>query len=305
MLQQTQVATVRGYYERFLLRFPDVAALAAAPLEDVLRRWAGLGYYARARHLHRCAQAVAGEHGGRFPERAADLVRLPGIGPSTAAAIAAFCHGERAAILDGNVQRVLARYFAIEGDPRRGPVHAALLARAQELLPAAPAMPAYTQAIMDLGATVCTRARPDCAACPLARDCLARAQGRTGELPQRAPARLRPLRRALLMLHLHRGAVLLEERAPRGLWGGLLAPPFFARRADLLRALPAGLQARALPVRRHEFTHFTLAMRPMLVEDRAARRPPAGPGQRWLPLARADDAALPAPVLMLLREVRR
>jgi A/G-specific adenine glycosylase len=305
MLQQTRVETVLGYYERFLQRFPGVDALAAAPLEQVLALWAGLGYYARARQAHRCAALVAGPLGGRFPDSAQALAQLPGIGPSTAAAIAAFCHGERAAILDGNVQRVLARRFAIEGDPRRGAVRQRLQQTAQALLPASRHMPAYTQAIMDLGATLCTRHHPDCARCPVRTDCLALAQGRVDALPQRAPARARPVRQAGLLVVLHRGAVLLEQRPARGIWGGLLGLPQFERPAELQRAARAlGGTAAAGTPRRHGFTHFTLEFTPWLLRLARGTRPAPAPGQRWLPLTGIDEAPLPAPVRVLLRELR-
>jgi len=310
MLQQTQVSTVIGYYDRFLRRFPDVRALAAAPLEEVLQCWAGLGYYARARMAHRCAQAVAGHEGARFPGTAAELEQLPGIGPSTAAAIAAFCFGERAAILDANVKRVLARYRAIDGDPKRPAVLARLWEAAHELLPPAHDIARYTQGIMDLGATVCTRSRPQCPACPVRGGCQARLQGRTAELPERSPAGARPERRLHLLVALHRGAVLVEERPPTGIWGGLLSLPEFAQVQALQHAahvLGAGA-LETLPERQHGFTHFTLAVTPHLARladarfTGAAAHDPAS--RRWLPLAQVEAAALPAPIRSLLREIR-
>jgi A/G-specific adenine glycosylase len=309
MLQQTQVGTVIGYYEKFLQRFPDVAALAQAPLEDVLERWAGLGYYARARMAHRCAQAVAAA-GGAFPGTARELEALPGIGPSTAAAIAAFCHGERAAILDANVKRVLARHRAVAGDLRRPAVLAELWEHARALLPPARDIGRYTQAIMDLGATVCTRARPGCDACPVRADCQARLDGRTAELPVRATAAPRPVRSAHFLVALHRQAVLLEERPPAGIWGGLLSVPEFTSARQLrtaARVLGAG-ELQRLDERRHGFTHFTLAFTPHLLRlapagGAAVPRPGAAPGRRWVPLARIEAAALPAPIRTLLREL--
>jgi A/G-specific adenine glycosylase len=315
MLQQTQVSTVIGYYNRFLLRFPDVQALAAAPLEDVLQRWAGLGYYARARMAHRCAQAVAAGVDGKFPGTAAALERLPGIGPSTAAAIAAFCFGERAAILDANVKRVLARHRAIAGDSKRHAVLAQLWEHARALLPPARDIGRYTQAIMDLGATVCTRTRPNCDACPVRTDCQARLQDRTAEFPERSPVAQRPVRTAHFLVAVHRQAVLLEQRPPAGIWGGLLSLPEFASTGlaqAAARALGDGALAQ-LDERRHGFTHFTLAFTPHLL--RLARAPvrnaqastvaqDAAPGRRWLPLKDIEAAALPAPILALLRDVR-
>ena len=306
MLQQTQVATVIGYYERFLQRFPDIHALAAAPLEAVLEAWAGLGYYSRARMAHRCAQAVAGAGGGAFPASAAALEQLPGIGPSTAAAIAAFCFGERAAILDANVKRVLSRHRAVAGDPKRPDVLAELWQHARALLPPARAMGRYTQAIMDLGATVCTRTRPRCDACPVRADCQARLQGRTAELPGRGTTTPRPVRAAHLLVALRNQAVLLEERAPSGIWGGLLGLPEFASPAQLhaaALALGAGEPDR-LDERRHGFTHFTLLFTPHLLRLPQQLPTPDAPGRRWLPLAQIESAALPAPLRVLLRDVR-
>ncbi len=305
MLQQTQVTTVLGYYERFLARFPDLPSLAAAPLEDVLSLWAGLGYYARARLLHRCARLVLAEHGGRFPGTAALLANLPGIGASTAAAIAAFCYHERAAILDANVKRVLARRHAIDGDLKAPAVLAPLWEHAQALLPEADAMAPYTQAIMDLGATVCTRSQPRCGQCPVRDGCRAHEQGRAAQLPTRVPARARPERTAHLLVVLHRRAVLLEARPPRGIWGGLLSLPEFTNPTALRRQARALGGGRPAPLaeRCHGFTHFTLRFTAHVLAL-AGTRPAAAPGRRWLPLAQIEAAALPAPILGLLRELR-
>lgn len=191
MLQQTQVSTVIPYYARFLERFPDIEALASAPIESVLELWAGLGYYARARNLHRCAQIVVGEHGGRFPRLATEIADLPGIGRSTAAAISAFAFGQRAAILDGNVKRVLARCFAIEGFPGAAKTGKELWTLAESLLPITQ-IEAYTQGLMDLGATLCTRGKPFCSACPMHDLCLARQGGRQAELPAGKPRKRSP-----------------------------------------------------------------------------------------------------------------
>jgi A/G-specific adenine glycosylase len=305
MLQQTQVATVLPYYARFLARFPDLATLAAAPLEAVLAAWAGLGYYTRARQLHACAAQVMAGHGGHFPATASALAALPGIGPSTAAAIAAFCHGERAAILDGNVRRVLARYAGIAGDPARQPARDRLQTLAQDLLPPGPDMPGYTQAIMDLGALVCTRARPACGRCPVKSNCVALREGRTAELPTPRARPARPRRPLHLLLAEHRGALLLEKRPARGWWGGLLAPPVHETAQGLLAAC-AGLgvlQApQALAVREHAFTHMQLVITPHLLRL-GGRRPQAPAGQQWLALTQVRDAAIPAPLRMLIDEI--
>ena len=306
MLQQTRVETAAGYYTRFLQRFPDVRSLAGAPLEDVLRLWAGLGYYARARNAHRCAALVVERGGGRFPASARELQELPGIGASTAAAIAAFCHGERCAILDGNVRRVLARHAGIDGDTARGPARSRLHALAQALLPESRLMGTYTQAIMDLGATVCTRARPRCAECPVRDGCQARALGRIAELPARAAPRARRDRAVHVLVALHRRSVLVEQRPPRGIWGGLLALPEFAsRRALQAAAARLGAQApQAMTARRHAFTHFTLTFTPCIARICAPSRPRPAPGRRWLALSGIERAPLPAPLLSLLRELR-
>jgi A/G-specific adenine glycosylase len=306
MLQQTQVATVIAYYERFCARFPDLAALAAAPLADVLSVWAGLGYYARARNLHACARQVVEHHGGRFPLAAGELVQLPGIGRSTAAAIAAFCAGAREPILDGNVKRVLVRHFAIEGDPGSAAVERALWEQAAALLPSAADMPAYTQALMDLGATVCTRQAPRCRACPLSSTCIAHANGRVEELPAPRPPRRVPERRAWALLALHEMRVLLQRRAPAGIWGGMYALPQFDSPSALRRAaaaLDAAPKLQTLPPRRHAFTHFTLTLLARRLDVRSSPPVLREDDLLWLPLAQIDTAPLPAPVLALLREV--
>ena len=274
MLQQTQVTTVLGYYERFLQRFPTVVALANAPSEDVLALWSGLGYYARARNLHKCAQAVAAEHGGEFPRSAAQLAELPGIGRSTAAAIAAFCFGERVAILDGNVKRVLTRVLAYEGDIAQARTEKALWEIASELLPVAPAgeplhaaMATYTQGLMDLGATVCTIRRPACDACPVHAMC----QGRAGGAPEKFPVKTRKLkrsRRAAVLLWLQRqDRVWLVRRADSGVWAQLWSLPEFDTAVALERAVkdwPGTLEWMA-PFK-HVLTHFDWMLQPLRLQ---------------------------------------
>ena len=219
MLQQTQVATVIPYYRRFLARFPDVKALAAAELDDVLALWSGLGYYARARNLHAAAQAVVEAHGGRFPRTRETLESLPGLGRSTAAAIAVFAFGRREAILDGNVKRVLARHFAVRGFPGDKRVETRLWMLAESQLPAKN-VEAYTQALMDLGAGVCTRTRPACSKCPLKETCKSYARGKAEAYPEPRPRRDRPLRSTSMLLLLREGEVLLEKRPPAGVQSG-------------------------------------------------------------------------------------
>lgn len=302
MLQQTQVSTVIPYYQRFLATFPDVAALAAAPQEAVIAHWAGLGYYARARNLHRCAQRVVAEFAGVFPADAALLAELPGIGRSTAAAIAAFAYGRRGAILDGNVKRVLCRQFGVDGFPGLAAVDRKLWALAESLLPAAD-IEAYTQGLMDLGATCCTRSRPNCAQCPVGEECLARQTGRVGELPTPKPRTALPERTESFVFFCDGQRLLLERRPPEGLWGGLLVPPT----GELLTlAAQRGLRVRdihPLPPLRHTFTHFRLSLQPMLgLVD--APQTANEPGQEWLALDQAASAGVPTPIAKIIGVVR-
>jgi A/G-specific adenine glycosylase len=304
MLQQTQVTAVIPYYERFVARFPDVLSLARASQHDVLRLWSGLGYYARARNLHRAARLVALEHAASFPDSVEGLARLPGVGRSTAGAIAAFAFGRRAPILDGNVKRLLARCFGIPGYPGDARVATRLWSLAEAHLPRR-GIEAYTQALMDLGATICTRARPGCDQCPLRAQCVALRTERVEALPAPRPRRARPLRRETWLLALNHHHVLLERRPAQGLWGGLWALPRLdtargARDAAqrLLGAAPVQLRTR--PAFEHGFTHFRLRVRP--IECEFATRPPIGPtGTRWIAFTQALRVAQPAPVTRLLR----
>jgi A/G-specific adenine glycosylase len=304
MLQQTQVATVIPYYQRFLAALPDVASLAAAPTERVLELWSGLGYYRRAHLLHRAAVTLVAEHGGEFPGDAAAVARLPGIGRSTAAAIAAFAFGARGAILDGNVQRVLARHAAIAGFPGQAEVKRALWRRAEALLPRS-GIEIYTQALMDLGATVCLRTAPRCAACPVAGDCVARRENRIAELPTPRPRKTLPQRALTVLLLERQGEVLLEKRPATGVWAGLWSLPELAAGADPVVHCGRrfGAQVRVLPplpAIEHGFTHFRLTLYPQPCAVRAWPRR-AQPGLLWLALTDAGGAALPAPIKKLLR----
>lgn len=307
MLQQTQVGTVLDYYARFLQRFPDVARLAAASVDDVLALWSGLGYYSRARHLHRCAQQVMVQHGGRFPESAEALMSLPGIGRSTAAAIAAFCFGERVAILDGNVKRVLTRLLAFDGDIGQPAVERGLWTRAQDLLPTRDLkrnMPAYTQGLMDLGATVCTRRRPLCMVCPLVEICQA---ARAGD-PERYPVKLRRLRRteqALWLLHAvdGRGRVWLQQRPHRGIWAGLHCLPTFDSRDELLASLTASAQAHIVEHTPflHVLTHRDLHLHVISVRvAAAAMHATTDTVGAWRSAEDLGSIGLPAPVKRFL-----
>jgi len=289
MLQQTQVATVIPYYRRFLARFSSVRALAKATLDDVLTVWSGLGYYTRARNLHAAARAVMALHRGRFPRTRQALESLPGLGRSTAAAIAVFAFGEREAILDGNVKRVLARHFAVRG----GSIEKRLWKLAESELPRKN-VEAYTQALMDLGAGVCTRKRPACANCPLNKTCKGRARGRPEAFPEPKPRRNRPVRNAAMLVLLHEGEVLLEKRPPTGVWGGLWCFPEIEADSEKF----AG--SKRLPVLRHEFTHFTLDITPIVCFLESAPPRVAEPGQLWLPVEDALGAAVPTPVRKLL-----
>lgn len=305
MLQQTQVATVVPYFTRFVAHFPDVHALASASEDAVLALWSGLGYYSRARNLHAAARAIVTEHGGRFPDTQEELAALPGIGRSTAAAIAALAFGRRCAILDGNVKRVLARHAGIDGWPGTRTVEAALWRLAEARVPSR-GVQSYTQGLMDLGALVCTRRRPACDACPLAADCVARRTGRTAELPAPRPHRALPEKTVAMLLLRDRGELMLEKRPARGVWGGLWSLPELDPDADARAHCHAryGFEVRALhalPALSHSFTHFRLNIQPL--EVHLAPRGTTPSGQIWLAPKDALDAALPAPVRTLLKRL--
>src|SRR5438094_2792621 len=296
MLQQTQVSTVIPYYRRFIQKYPTAGALATASEDEVLQLWSGLGYYARGRNLHRAAKLIAR---AGFPRTAEAMAELPGVGRSTAAAIAAFAYGERGAILDGNVKRVLARVYGVGGEKALWPL-------AERLLPKH-GIETYTQALMDLGATICTRRNPRCTACPVSQSCKAKKQNRIAELPAPRPRRVLPERRVTWLLLRHKGAVLVERRPAPGIWGGLWCPP------ELAGKRPRG--AKALAPIEHGFTHFRLRIRPLLCEIgvRAQFKSGSEPhlnraltpiSRRWLRLEEAERAALPAPVKTLLARLR-
>jgi A/G-specific adenine glycosylase len=305
MLQQTQVSVVLEYYPRFLQRFPDVAALADAPQDEVLGLWSGLGYYSRARNLHRCAQEVVQRHAGHFPQDAATLQTLPGIGRSTAAAIAAFCFGERAAILDGNVKRVLARVLGYGQDLAVAAHEKELWRKAEELLPTADlaqAMPRYTQGLMDLGATVCLPRNPACLLCPVRSMCAASRESR----PQAYPVKSRKLKRSsqsLWLLHAQdaHGSVWLHKRPAPGVWAGLYCMPVFDSRDALEQALPARVRGelRDSEPFLHVLTHKDLHLHPVQARVAGSAKL-AGPGQ-WFAAGEWPALGLPAPVRKLLQ----
>ena len=311
MLQQTQVSTVLSYYPRFLDRFPDVSALAAAAVDDVMALWSGLGYYTRARNLHRCAQDVVAKWDGQFPRTSADLATLPGIGASTAAAIAAFCFGERISILDGNVRRVLTRLLAFDQDLAQAAPQRLLWDLAQGLVPTGPQgddMAAYTQGLMDLGATVCTRSRPACALCPVNDLC----EGRRAGDPTRFPVRTRKLARrfeAWWLLLVERPGqhgtveVWLQKRPDRGIWAGLYCPPVFDSRDALCAAAGAGCaeQLQDGEAVAHALTHRELRLHPVRLACAPDADPPmavtlGAEGGRWVRRDQLAAVGLPAPV---------
>lgn len=310
MLQQTQVATVIPYYQRFIARFPDIGALAAAPLDEVLHLWTGLGYYARARNLLASAKILAAQCDGVFPKQINDVMALPGIGRSTAGAILALALGIRHPILDGNAKRVLARVFGIAGNPASKTVLAALWTQADACTPHRE-VAAYTQGIMDLGATLCTRVRPACPMCPMHTHCVAALEGRQSELPGRKRARPRPSREATLLIAQSAShgsaAVLLERRPASGLWGGLWSPPQFANDSDALawcaRELGAA-DAQALSPIDHAFTHFDLRLKPLLVRGALKCEVFDGDDRLWYRLDAPPRVGLPQPIRELFERLR-
>lgn len=310
MLQQTQVDTVIPYFERFMQRFPDVKALAAAPIDEVLHLWTGLGYYARARNLHRSAQIIAAQYQGRFPADAQVLGELPGVGRSTAAAITSIAFEQPTAILDGNVKRVLARHNAISGWPGLPRVAEKLWQVAEGHMPDKRCRD-YTQAIMDLGATVCTRARPKCALCPVAADCVALAEDNPAGYPGKKPARDKPVKSAyLLLLQAPNGDVLLVQRPPQGIWGGLWCLPELAvdqcLDSHIATRYGAMRDREHWPGWRHTFSHYHFDIQPVLI--RLAKRP-AGvlePDRHiWYNLRQPASVGLAAPVKTLLQRLQQ
>ena len=311
MLQQTQVSTVCDYYARFLLRFPTVAELASAQPDDVMALWSGLGYYSRARNMHRCAQDVMALHAGKFPQSAQMLQTLPGIGPSTAAAIASFCFSERVAILDGNVKRVLTRVLGFSGDLSSGKSEKQLWVIANDLLPEknlTQTMPRYTQGVMDLGATICTSRKPQCLLCPVQGICQGFAQGE----PEKYPVKTKKLKRSIEHLSLlwaqkTDGSVWLERRPASGIWGGLYCLPVFENQEALLEFLPLRNRSgtRLLPTFKHVLTHKDMHLSPLIAGFFDNQKMPATndvvSGHWFLPDAWAA-LGLPAPIRKLLEK---
>ena len=320
MLQQTQVITVIPYYQRFIARFPDIAALAGASEDEVLAYWSGLGYYSRARSLFRAAHIIMKQHDGIFPRDFDDICALPGIGRSTAAAISALAFHERRAILDGNVKRVLARYCAIEGYTGEKKIEAQLWQQAENLLPLEPStldnrprndeIATYTQGLMDLGAQICTRTRPRCEVCPLLTSCAAHERGLVTQLPTPRPRKTLPEKYSTFLLILNGSNILLERRPGSGIWGGLWCPP----QMDVGEEVGAycmqqfGLSVErtvTLPVFAHSFTHFKLHIEPLVVQVALKPGQILKPGSVWLDVDEALRAAIPSPVRKLLQELSK
>ena len=320
MLQQTQVATVIPYFRTFIAEFPDLEKLANAPLDRVMQLWSGLGYYSRARNLHRCAQEVMNRYGGKFPREAVQLEALPGIGRSTAAAIAALAFGIPGAILDGNVKRVIARHFGIEGYAGDSKVQSKLWAVAQREVPVT-GIQAYTQGLMDIGATVCLRSKPNCPVCPVSRSCVALGGGRISELPAAKPRAAVPQRFVLMLLIARGPEILLLKRPPAGIWGGLWSLPelpleqaeFDAQNCgpQTLAQVSSWVAGQGLAIEsqtllagfEHRFTHFRLGILPLQISASSASglsRRVAEPASLWLPAQEVSGAALPKPVKDLL-----
>ena len=302
MLQQTQVGTVLPYYTRFLECFPTVDVLAQASIAAVLERWAGLGYYARARNLHRCAITVVRDYGGKFPAAPEALGELSGIGRSTASAISVFAYGTRAAILDGNVKRVLARCFGIEGFPGAAHTERTMWSLAESLLPERH-IEAYTQGLMDLGSTRCTRHKPFCEACPMREICVARRGGRQSELPVARPRKVLPERTVSLLMLTDGQHVLLERLPPAGIWGGLLTLPECEEdKADELAQQHACrlIETKNMPVFRHSFSHFHLKISPLICRVERVGRRVMEAGWEWVEYDRIETAALPTPIMALI-----
>ena len=312
MLQQTQVAAVIPYYQRFLQSFPDVFSLAQASSEQVMAHWSGLGYYTRARNLHACAKRIVAEYAGVFPCQPELLADLPGIGRSTAAAIAAFSYGVRAAILDGNVKRVFTRVFGISGYPSAKAVEDDLWLRAQALLPS-DGIGAYTQGLMDLGATLCTRSRPECGRCPLQERCVAMASDRIADFPAKKPKKTIPVKTIAMLLVQDNQQVWLEKRPDSGIWGGLLSLPELPLQTDMVQMnlqirqtlQHLGEVAGVLPLEKinHVFSHFKLEITPYHICLRTRHAAVSENTHVWYPIDQFADAALPAPVKKLLSQV--
>lgn len=308
MLQQTQVSAVIGYYDRFMQRFPTIASLAEAEQDEVMRYWSGLGYYSRARNLHHAAQTIMREHSGIFPTDFDAIQTLKGIGRSTAAAISVFAFNQRQTILDGNVKRVLARLYAVDGWPGLPEVEKKLWQIAENLLPD-DRLPAYVQGLMDFGATLCTRSKPGCDRCPMQSQCQAYQQERVAQLPASKPRKALPEKQVTMLMILDAGEILLERRPNQGVWGGLWSLPELSAAQIAVPHVQQSLgleteTLEVLPVLWHTFTHFKLQITPQPLQL-TGQRPELPPNMQWLALADAVSAALPTPVRTLIKSLRQ
>lgn len=306
MLQQTQVKTVIPYFNRFIQHFPSLSALAMASVDDVLTLWSGLGYYSRARNLHRCAIQIMDQHHGIFPSSLQTLVGLPGIGDSTAAAIASLAFNQPTAILDGNVKRVLCRFFAIDQPPSQATTKNELWRLAQACMDEQHCAD-YTQAIMDLGATCCTRVKPDCDHCPVQQHCQAYANNLVDKLPVRLPKKNKPSREGhFILLHNHANAIFLQKNKDEGIWGGLWCLPHFTSLDDSQKWLEQAWSLKhhkIVPglVLKHTFTHFHLQLKvyDYLIDQNMKNNEKPG---RWLACEEINKVGLPKPISVILKQ---
>lgn len=303
MLQQTQVSTVIDYYLRFLEKFPSVKALANTPIEEVMPYWAGLGYYARARNLHKCAQIIATQYSGVFPSQASELQKLPGIGESTANSIAAFCFNATTPIMDGNVKRVFTRFYGIEGYGTK--TDKQLWEQAYKNVIGEQKIGQYNQGLMDLGSMVCTRSKPKCQECPLRPDCYAFEYHKQATLPSKKPKKIIPQRETIMLIIRTQHKVLLQQRPEQGIWGGLLSLPEFANETELNAWLAShpSLQAQKMASFEHVFSHYRLLIHPVLITATKTLQDSATlylSNTQWHSLATISTLALPSPVMKLL-----
>ncbi|MBM3351573.1 MAG: A/G-specific adenine glycosylase [Betaproteobacteria bacterium] len=307
MLQQTQVSSVIGYYQRFMARFPTIAALANTTEDEVLQHWSGLGYYSRARNLHHAAQTIMDNHDGQFPQKFETIQTLPGIGRSTAAAIVSFAFNQTQTILDGNVKRVLARHFAIAGWPSHPKIEKQLWALAETLLPQADIV-AYTQGLMDLGATLCTRSKPQCPLCPLQSSCEAYQQNLVPTLPTPKPRKTIPEKHITMLIFMQGNEILLEKRPPSGVWGGLWSFPETEATNNFATSSGEkyGMQVavtQALPSLIHTFTHFKLHIHPQPLHVTKQMPQCHDSTRRWIHIDDAMGVAIPTPVRKILQSL--
>ncbi|WP_159991609.1 A/G-specific adenine glycosylase [Pelistega ratti] len=307
MLQQTQVSTVIDYYHRFLERFPTVLSLAQASQAEVMPYWAGLGYYARARNLHKCAQVIAQQYQGQFPSSPKDLQALPGIGESTANAIAAFCFDAITPIMDGNVKRIFTRFYGIEGYDSQ--TNKRLWEQAYQNVIGEKNIGQYNQGLMDLGSTICTRTKPICTSCPLQKDCFAFKHHKQAELPQKKPKKIIPQKETIMLVLQVGNSILLQQRPEKGIWGGLLSLPELSNTAEMEKWLALHPSATASPMAsfEHIFSHYRLLIHPILIQftrSHTVQESFLVENSQWYPLANTDQLALPSPVMKIIEGLK-